>query len=366
MNICIINCFDTYEHRVELLKKIFLKEGHNVQVLTSDFKHIEKKQRTDIKEGYVFFSAKPYRRNLSIDRLYSHSKLSRDIFDYVENDIDNIELLWVLVPPNSFVKDSVKVKKKYPDVKLVFDLIDLWPETMPIGGAKNYWPFIEWKKLRDNGLNVADYVVTECEMYKDKLVNILHGVRTETLYLARPLSEYIPKVNLTEDKVNLCYLGSMNNIIDIDTIGNIIRDFKKIKSVELHLIGTGERKRDLIKKVEKNGAKVVDHGIVYDRATKQKIFDCCHYGLNIMKSSVCVGLTMKSMDYFEFGLPIINNISGDTWEACEKYGFGINYEKNRELYIVDDECRVKARRFFEEYLTESCFETKLKNMMETL
>ena len=33
---------------------------------------------------------------------------------------------------------------------------------------------------------------------------------------------------------------------------------------------------------------------------------------------------MKSMDYFEAGLPILNSIPGDTWEIVEKYGVGYN------------------------------------------
>ena len=43
-----------------------------------------------------------------------------------------------------------------------------------------------------------------------------------------------------------------------------------------------------------------------------------------MKESVCVGLTMKSIDYFQHGLPIINNIPADTAELVEKYGVGVN------------------------------------------
>lgn len=37
-----------------------------------------------------------------------------------------------------------------------------------------------------------------------------------------------------------------------------------------------------------------------------------------MKTSVCVGLTMKSLDYYAGGLPIINTIAGDTYEYAKK------------------------------------------------
>lgn len=366
MNICIVNCFDTYEHRVDLLYKIFTESGYNVEVLTSDFKHIEKKKRADKKDGFRFFHAMSYRKNISINRLYSHKKLSEDIFDYVEKKAADIDLLWVLVPPNSVVKDAAKIKRENPSIKLVFDLIDLWPETMPIGKIKKFWPFSIWQKLRDDNLKLADYVVTECDIFKQKLENILHGIKTETLYLARPLGKYKPKLNLPEDKVSLCYLGSMNNIIDIDTIVNIVQDFQKIKPVEIHVIGTGEKKDELIKRLQKAAAEVVYHGVVYDREDKQKIFDRCHYGLNIMKDSVCVGLTMKSMDYLEFGLPIINNIYGDTWDAVSKYGFGINYEE--KTVLVESKCdyRIAARTFFENFLTEEVFKNKVVQVLGSL
>ena len=45
-----------------------------------------------------------------------------------------------------------------------------------------------------------------------------------------------------------------------------------------------------------------------------------------MKNEVCVGLTMKSIDYLSFGLPIINNIPFDTWNIVNKYNCGINID----------------------------------------
>ena len=76
-----------------------------------------------------------------------------------------------------------------------------------------------------------------------------------------------------------------------------------------------------------------------------------------MKTSVCVGLTMKSMDYFEFGLPIINNISGDTWNIVDNRLCGINVD-NKMInfdYKYSDDMRYNLRNFFEEFLTEKVF-----------
>ena len=58
----------------------------------------------------------------------------------------------------------------------------------------------------------------------------------------------------------------------------MIYDIKKYKAVEIHIIGDGERRDELVSCCEEAGAKVVYHGKVYDPIEKQKIFDTCHYG----------------------------------------------------------------------------------------
>lgn len=363
MNVVIVNAFDTYEHRVRLLYDVFKGNGDSVKVLTSNFRHIEKVKRADSIEGFQFFDAEPYKKNLSYQRLHSHYKLSKDIFKSLDNEPD-IDILWVLIPPNSFAKDAALYKKAHPKVKLIFDLIDLWPETMPIGFMKKFFPFSVWKNLRNKNLKYADTIVTECNLYRETLKEILKGKNVETLYLARPLVPYEPCLELPQDQVSLCYLGSINNIIDIDAIANIVSEIKKIKPVTLHIIGDGEKKDQLVEAVKNKGGEIIFHGKVYDRAEKQRIFDSCHYGLNIMKPSVCVGLTMKSMDYLEFGLPIINNIRGDTWNFIEQRGIGINIsELNKKINHYDYLMRKKTRCFFESALTTSHFEWKLARII---
>lgn len=360
-----INCFDTWEHRVDLLLKILTEEGHDVQVLMSDYCHIKKTRRRERKENYRFFTAKPYQRNLSAGRLYSHMQLSRDIFGWVEEHEKEIELLWVLAPPNSFVKDAGVIRQKYVHIRLIIDLMDLWPEAMPFGTVERLPVFRAWRMLRDQNLRYADMVVTECSLYRHVLGERLRGMKTATLYLAREDKGYEPEWNLPEDRTALCHLGSINHITDIAAIEKIIREISRKKPVVFHIIGDGERRVQLIDAAEAAGAEVVYHGLVYDRGEKKKIFDSCHYGLNIMKASVCVGLTMKSMDYFEFGLPVINNIKGDTWAIIEKYQCGVNLRGGAmKLPVnVNREERRSARLFFERYLTEAVLKEKVKKIM---
>lgn len=357
MNVCIVNCFDTYEQRVDLLREYFKERGNHVVVLSSDFKHIEKVRRTQPKEDYKFFTADPYKRNFSLDRILSHRQLSKKIFSYVREHINDIDALWVLVPPNSFVQDAAGIKKDHPRVKLVFDIIDMWPETMPIGKIKNIYPLKVWENIRDNNICIADYVITECQLYQNKLKGLVPQKRLYTLYLARKKKSLISNPNLPKDKISLCYLGSINNIIDIDEIAAIIGYFHRNKEVVFHIIGDGENKSILINRAQKCGAMVIDHGSAYDPSIKQQIFDNCHFGLNIYKKDVYIGLTMKSIDYFEAGLPVINNIKGDTWQLIEEYHAGVNWNGDEIAYT--DQFRTNSRSLFNNEFTIEQFYNKM-------
>nr|WP_297703727.1 glycosyltransferase [uncultured Butyrivibrio sp.] len=367
MNIVIVDCFDTWEHRVDLLHKVLKEEGHSVKCFLSDYRHFEKVYRMDKKQDFIFFHAKLYKKNISMDRLISHIKLSKAIFSYIDEHSKNIDLLWVLAPPNVFIRDAANIKRKHQNIKLIFDLIDLWPETMPVGKIKTL--LFPWKDFRDKYIASADVVVTECNLYKKVLGKVLDGKRVETLYLAREDKGYNPYLNLPEDKISLCYLGSINNIIDIDGIVKVVEAFQEKKGAVLHIVGDGEKKNELLSKVKGTGAEVVDHGKVFDRTEKQKIFDSCHYGLNMMKDTVCVGLTMKSIDYFEFGLPIINNIKGDTSEIIEKYECGINSDLNviSKINALSSEkyrnMRVQCRNFYSIALSETVFKHKIQEII---
>lgn len=54
MKICIIHCFDTYEHRVDLLHDYFKAKGTEVTVITSDYMHFEKR-KGQIKRGLPLY-----------------------------------------------------------------------------------------------------------------------------------------------------------------------------------------------------------------------------------------------------------------------------------------------------------------------
>lgn len=365
-DVVIINCFDTYEHRVELVKRFFLKQGISTCVITSDWQHFHKQKRQSCPDDYEMVHVQPYTKNFSMARLRSHYNFAKVAVEQAREK--NPKLLWVLVPPNALVQYAVDYKRACKQTKLVFDVIDMWPETMPISKFKMVYPLRVWRNLRDKSLNCADAVVTECDLYQSVLREICDDQKMHTLYLARERTQPEAVVNLPEDRVGLCYLGSINNIIDIPCIGQIIEQIQG--KVDLHILGDGERRQQLINTATAAGANVIYHGKVYDPQLKQQIFDQCHYGLNIMKQSVFVGLTMKSMDYFEGGLPIINTIKGDTWNFVEREKIGINYRNAQSLTAQalkeGQRMRYRMSHFFDNHFSVAEFERGVQTVMKDI
>lgn len=371
MKVVLVNCFDTYEQRIDLIYEYFIEKGHDVSVIESDFRHFQKVKRTDIKEGFIFVESRPYNKNMSMSRLTSHYKFAKKAFELVGNF--QPDLLYVTLPPNSLAKFASKYKKTYKNVKLYYDIIDLWPETMPIGKIKSLPPFTFWRRLRDKNLKNADFVITECDLYQSKLKNVLKDIDTETIYLARrePRIDSYPVIE--RERIHLCYLGSINNIIDISMITKLIKVLNDEKPVVFHIIGDGENKDTLIEKVEETGAEIEYYGNIYDMEEKQKIFDKCQFGLNIMKDTVCVGLTMKSIDYFQAGLPILNSIQADTAQLVEEHKIGINLTSDNLEFVVDQvintdkmdliAMRENTQKVFDSLFSYEAFKEKMDNVI---
>lgn len=356
---CLISCSDHFEHRLDIAAQHLMTRGFEVTYITSDFDHVTKKTYQCTVPNSIQLHTRPYYKNFSIARILSHRNFAKSVFHYLESLSVEPDLILVLLPPNFLTKYVAEYKRKHPNVRLIFDIFDLWPETFPSMGAKKLLaPFFGvWSWLRDHYLASADFIVTECDLFGLRLG--LDANKSRTVYLAgnRPECGILPP-DLSADEWHLCYLGSINNIIDIPKICGLLGELAKHRKVTLHIIGSGERLQELIDSAHNAGAEVVYHGMIYDDLQKQKIMCHCHYGLNVLKESVCIGLTMKSVDYFRNGLPVINNVGGDTAELIKLRNCGMQLCDGLSLFeTIDVDACMQMRKntvfVFENYFERS-------------
>lgn len=365
MKAVIVNCSDTFEYRVDMIYDCLKNMGWQVEVIASDYMHIEKRKRVINKPDYIAVNTVPYKKNISLTRLYSHYNFVNKAKRMLEEK--SFDLLYLVVPANSVAAIAKKYKQS-KNIKIIIDIIDLWPESLPIKVTDRF-PFSIWANMRDKNLKYADYIITECNLYKEKLKNVLAGKKVRTVYWCHKDSrrEYVPTSTLS-DELTLCYLGSVNNIIDIPKIGEIVRKLAEQQPVTVKLIGAGEKKKELAATLNAAGAKVVDYGKVYDYDKKKEIIDTCHYGINIMKSTVNVGISMKSIDYLEMGLPIINSLEGDLGRIIEENGCGVNiFDKeciSQILVYSNNNIRQKSNNVYRESFSSQVFNENLSCIID--
>ena len=367
MKVAIVCCFDTFTERQECLRAVFQRRGDVVTVFQSDFSHRTKTYRTGLPEDDRIVHALPYEKNLSTARLRSHMRFAKDVLWALEGE--HWDLIWAILAPNSLAKRCAQYRRRHPETRLVIDVNDLWPESLPMGGLKKLPPMAYWRDLRDKALPAADAVVAECRLFRDRL-----GYQAKNCpvlyYCKRELTLRPVPMHPVTDAISLCYLGSVNNIIDLDAMERIVGMLAQRFRVTLHLIADGEKLGELVERTRRAGAEVVDHGALYDAAQKQAVLDQCQLGLNIMKPTVCVGLTMKSIDYLEAGLPLLNNIPGDTWDLIRERGIGLNWDDSSGAAQLDGfgfaAAARNARAFFEEKLTFETFAQGVENVVEKL
>lgn len=323
-----ISSTNHYNVRTGKFVNDYVKKGYDVIYVTSDFDHMTKKR-------YCFNEYKnsqqlhviSYKKNLSISRILSHLMFSYKTFYMLL--ACKPELVYVEVPNNSLVKSSAKYKK-INNAEIIVDVFDMWPESMPVK-TKNMIVnsgFNIWRNFRNKNLKFADQIWIECDYYRELLLAQKINLTMETKYLTLENAETSIETKVSEDEIDLCYLGSINNIIDISLIEKIVSELAKNKRTRIHIIGDGEKKDEFLGILKQNSIEIIDHGKVYEIDKLQEIFNQCWFGVNVLREDLAIGITMKSISYFRGGLPIINTVQGDTSRFVEECNIGINVDRH--------------------------------------
>lgn len=379
--VVIITPFDNYSYqvRIKYVEKYFINRGYKVIIVSSDFDHRNKKKYSVQRENLELLHVTPYRKNMSIARIVSHRQFAKKCFGKLEEL--NPDIIYCSVPPNYLIKYTSKYKRKSVNNKLIFELGDLWPETLPLQSSikKIATPLLRlWAGIRNTNIHYSDAVIYECQLFRDRVSGYHPNVYSKVVYLSKT-DYYKGGFELPaqyDDTYKFAYVGSINNIIDIDLITNIMSAIQKRKKAELVIIGDGENRNRFLSMCEEKNIKYVYHGIVYDEEQKHKILSECQFGFNIMKNNVAVGATMKSLEYFHEGLIVINTIPYDTQDIINQYKCGYNIVNGSYKEFVDcllnmdtksiATMRKQSRLVYETLFDPSTIDLKLDEVMTNI
>lgn len=358
--VVVISGTDHYEERMKSVIEEYQKE-HEVIYVTSDFNHVTKERyRVDLPFAQQIHVPE-YKKNISVARIMSHIIFSVKTYGRlckIKPDIVYVEI------PHNTLAVATKWYKKFHSCELIMDIFDMWPESLPMKKSNPVFQMMckVWRGFRNRNLKYADKVYTECNYYQELIRGEGCNVPMETKYLTRKKVDVNIETQWEEDVMHICYVGNINNIIDIPFMADFLAAINSRKKVVFHLIGNGESRTKMIDAIEKRGIRVISYGVVYDVHRLQEILNRCYLGVNFLLPDLAIGLTMKSVTYLRAGLPLLNTVDGDTWDMVEQFGCGINLSRNHVEKAVEQllqmreedirEMKQIARKVFEEHFAE--------------
>ena len=358
--VVVISGTNHYEERAKSVIEEYQKE-HDVIYLTSDFDHWKKEYyKLDLPFSQQLHVI-GYYKNLSVSRILSHIMFSVKTFFRLcklKPDIVYVEI------PHNTLATATKWYKRFHKSELIMDIFDMWPEALPMRSNNPAFKMAcaVWRSFRNNNLKYADKVYTECNYYQELIRKAGCNVEMETKYLTRKKIDLDIQTVWDEEKIHLCYVGNINNIIDIPCITEFLAKLNEKKPVCFHMIGNGESRVNLIESLEARGVQVISYGVVYDVHRLQEIFNQCYFGINFLLPNLAIGLTMKSITYLRGGIPLLNTVDGDTWSMVDTYKAGFNIPRDNIDEVVDvivnmtqsqmSDMKQNAHVVFEEHFAE--------------
>ena len=319
----IFDVYDDYNIRLRYVRDVFEKMGYQTTIYLSDFDHFNKEKYKTRREDARYIDVLPYKSNFSYARIHSHMKFAESCLKIQKEK--PADLVYVMVPPNSMARQFGMHHKKNPSYKLIFDLCDMWPESFPTKGLKPVLalPFSVWAWMRNSSMKYADLIMSECDLFADLIRKYVPAEKMKTFWLCRSqmVTDVLP---VQSDILTFAYIGSINHVVDIDSIVSVLAEVKKHVPLKFHIIGDGESRDRFLALLDENDIDYHYHGLVFDEEEKKKIFAQCHYGFNMMRDTTCIGLTMKSLDYYAYDIPLINSVPADTWKMVEENKLGFN------------------------------------------
>ena len=163
--------------RLYYFSTLLQENGFDVELITSDFQHWEKRYRSAAHQKEVqnaapfkvtFLHEGAYKKNIDVRRIVGYRILARNISAHLAKN--RYDLIYTLVPDNHIAAVAGTCAKK-TDTPFVVDVEDLWPEAMRmvfdvpvISDALFSYFSINAKKA----YSLADGVIGSSDEYRDE------------------------------------------------------------------------------------------------------------------------------------------------------------------------------------------------------
>jgi len=345
MNIWLISAFEplpideTRPMRFMGIADELLNKGHHVTFWSSSFNHFNKIQRVSedititINDRFYLklVHTKPYKKNISVSRLYSHYYFSNRLQQNILNT-EKPELIYLAFPPINTLK-LVSNYARVNNIPLVIDIIDPWPDVvLNIIPSILQKPFkillSKYYKILRNSFSTSSAIFSISDTYIQwarKFVNtdsvkykVFFPAVDTTLY-----NQYKGDAESSSNSLKFIYAGTLGAYYDIETIIEAAKHFNK-NEAEFIIAGDGPKKKNL--EFRARGLDNIKFTGWLNSQDLQGYMETSHIGIAAYTTSGTQTVTYKLFDYLAAGLPILNSLDGEMQQILDNNRLGIYYQ----------------------------------------
>lgn len=354
----------------------FLNHDYTIKVIYSTFSHSFKKKRIIDGAHFLPVNTLSYKSNIRIKRILSHILFAIKAFFIVKNS--ECDIVYINLPPNILGLPLTLIKRK-KNFLLITDVLDLWPESFPLSKLSGFFFKYTYgtilKMERNIILQKSDLIITESEYFYRKLD--LDKYKNSGVIHLKKMSQ-ISETDTLEcaDIISIGYIGNIGTIYDFESLIKVLYKVSKVRDIELRILGDGDLKEWLMSSLRIHNIKFKFFDATFDENVKKHVLECCWFGYNGFKENTEVALSYKTIEYFSFGLPILNSAKGDTFDLVKSCNLGYNFRFDELNPLIDkiinctkEEAIIKkkiVKNYFDKHFSYTSFDPEMTNLLLVL
>lgn len=331
-------------NRFIYLGELLCKYGFEIEIITSSFSHIKKKQRKvdskiydNLPYKYTMLSEPGYSRNVCLKRFYSHYIFGKNLSNYLEK-MKKPDAVIAAVPSLNVGTAAGNYCSKY-HIPFIVDIQDLWPEAFKLVlkvPIINDLIFLPLTLQANRFYRQANRIIAVSETYMHRgLESNVKDNNGLCVYLGTDLGNFDESskrsyVNKPDDELWISYVGTLGHSYNIEIIFDALNKLPNelAKNVVFHIFGDGPYLERFQIYSRKCKVRSVFHGRM-DYSTMVASLCKSDIAVNPIVKGAAQSIINKHADYAAAGLPVVNTQECPEYRnLIESYKCGINCEVN--------------------------------------
>lgn len=348
------------DSRSTMIANALEKFGHEITWWVSNFDHRSKIFRSnDWKEIQVtprflirVVPSTAYTSHISIKRVWYEKTFGKRLHERALHCPPPDVI--ILREPALFVSGPVLDLVRRWQLKLIVDVIDLWPELFHMILPKQLsWVgklvFLPLYRRRAALFKRADAIVAVAKDYlalAQKLVPntpkevVYWGVNTKDLKMALQNQSELPDsvryIEKLPGEVWVIYAGTLGDNYDIRTI---LRAAEILESqniaIRMMIAGDGPLKEEVISTIKSKGLRKTLYIGSLRADVLTYLYGFCDIALSTYTAGSTVSMPIKAYDYLAAGLPMVNSLERNLGDIVRMHYVGLQYEAENPQSLAD-------------------------------